>query len=460
MLAPLAELLPRLQHDPQSLQRVVIATPQGDMTAEQLVQRVAALSARIRQHDGARWLLWLPAFDDFVVALFAVWHAGRTPVLPPNFQPEMAVELEGAFDAVLTVNTDIATAKPCVMVDAHDRLSQLLQPFDAAAQLVLYTSGSTDRPKPVGKKLHQLQSEITVLEQLWGTACAGKPVVATVPHHHIYGLLFRVLWPLAAGRVTVAAVAATPTELSCVWEARGQCVLVSSPTHLSRLPDLVDLPDWAGRYAAVFSSGAPFAETPARQIAADWAVPVQEIYGSSETGGIAWRHAAQPGYPCWTPLPGVSVRPSAEDTLEIVSLFLPELQPFVTADRVEFAAHGTFRLGGRIDRVVKIEGKRASLEQIEALLRRHAWVKEVAVIPLQQPRQCLAAVVVPSGEGKIALMRGRAPVAQHFRRFVNESVDRVLVPRRWRFVEQLPRDERGKLPLDVLERLFDTEASL
>jgi len=153
------------------------------------------------------------------------------------------------------------------------------------------------------------------------------------------------------------------------------------------------------------------------------------------------------------------VRQSAQQTLEIVSPFLPDTQPFTSADRVEFAADGSFRLCGRIDRVVKIEGKRASLEQIEALLRRHAWIREAAVIVLQQPRQCLAAVVVPSGEGKVALARGRGLVAKQLRQFAHEAIDAVLVPRRWRFVEQMPVDERGKLPLHHLERLFDTEAS-
>jgi len=464
MLTPIAQLLPTLQASTLRRSAPLIAAAQADLTADVFLQRVAALSARIRQRDASRWLLWLPDFSDFVTALFAVWQAGRVPVLPPNFQPEMAVALDDAYDAVLAGDTDIATAKPCLMVQSAAGTASALSPLapldSTLAQLVLYTSGSTDRPKAVIKKLAQLEAEIAVLEQLWGAQCGDKPVLATVPHHHIYGLLFRILWPLAAGRTTIAAVAATPTELSCAWQVHGQCALISSPTHLSRLPDLVDVPAWSGRYAAVFSSGAPFPETPARVIACHWNTPVQEVYGSSETGGMAWRHVAQAGYPRWTPLPGLTVRQSAQQTLEIVSPFLPDTAPFTTADRVEFADDGSFRLCGRIDRVVKIEGKRASLEQIEALLRRHAWIKEVAVLPLQQPRQCLAAVVVPSGEGKVALARGRGLVAKQLRQFAHEAMDAVLIPRRWRFVEQMPVDERGKLPLHSLERLFDTEASL
>ena len=474
----LATLLAALQAEAdQNPNRVIIATEQSHITVADFVQRVALLSAQIKQYSEHRWLVWLPEFSDFVVALFALWHAGKTPVVPPNFQPNLLLELSDAYEAVL-VTQEIqvvgAHTKPqWVMGDwtaatiASQSAQNSFAPLEAESQLVLYTSGSTDQPKPITKYLTQLDAEVQVLEQLWGTVCADKSVLGTVPHHHIYGLLFRILWPLAAQRVMVAAVAATPTELSRAWQDHGACVLISSPTHLTRLPALVDLPTWSGRYVVAFSSGAPFPESAAREILGAWALPVQEVYGSSETGGIAWRQVGatlneKETYPCWNPLPGVEVRYGvqygvqygAAETLEIISPFLPDKMPYTTADRVEIEANGSFKLCGRVDRVVKIEGKRASLDQIEGLLRKHPWVAEVVVLALSEPRQCLAAVVVLRDEGEMALAQGRAYLSQQLRQHLLPSIDAVLVPRRWRFVEQLPVDARGKLPLKNLLALF------
>lgn len=487
LMLTLAQLCADLQIDPVRRQQAIFSIgaeaskdQQGQtfpqtMTGADFVSQVALLAQQIRPRPEQRWLLWLPDLHTFAVALFALWQAGRIPVLPPNFQPQMLAELGDAYDAVLhsasvvvpetqKLKWSVGILNVCVSGLSRcaepAELCAPLQALDPAqCQLVLYTSGSTNRPKPVTKLLGQLDAEVQVLEQLWGTACATRPVLGTVPHHHIYGLLFRLLWPLASGRLSISVVAATPTELSCAWEQYGVCVLVSSPTHLSRLPELIDLPLWAGRYATIFSSGAPFPEAAARTLAQAWNRPVQEVYGSSETGGIAWRHAAQTHYPGWMPLPGIQISVSDEGTLELRSPFVSHgIADDVlhrTADKIMLAADGSFTLCGRIDRVVKIEGKRISLTYVEGQLQQHAWVQQAAVLVLDQARrQSLAAVIVLTPQGRERWEQARLSVSQELRRMLLQSMDAVLVPRRWRFVEAMPVDARGKLPLSHLQALF------
>lgn len=459
-MVSLSHLLETLQASLQRHKQPIFVTALHSITAADFIQRVATLRAHIEQRAEQRWLLWLPELSDFAVALFALWHAGRTPILPSNFQPQMLHELSDAYDAVLHNEENFSCAAEQLRLADYapstgEKKFSTLDPEQC--RLVLYTSGSTDRPKAVSKSLVQLDAEIHVLEQLWGQECADKPVLGTVPHHHIYGLLFRLLWPLASGRLIMTALAATPTEMSCVWHTQGQCVLISSPTHLSRFPDLVDLSAWSGRYAMVFSSGAPFPEKPARMLAHAWGQPVQEVYGSSETGGIAWRNVAQAVYPGWVALPGVKVGLSEAGTLQIRSPFLPDRALYTTADKIELFADGSFTLCGRVDRVIKIEGKRVSLDVVENQLRQHPWVQHAAVLALHATRQRLAAVVVLTSQGAMILQQGRALVIQELRRTLGQSMDAVLVPRRWRFVEQMPVDARGKLPLQNLLDLFKPE---
>jgi len=74
------------------------------------------------------------------------------------------------------------------------------RPLDeAAARLVVFTSGSTGEPVAIEKRLDQLAREVEALEAAFGADAGTATVHGTVSHQHIYGLLFRVLWPLASG---------------------------------------------------------------------------------------------------------------------------------------------------------------------------------------------------------------------------------------------------------------------
>jgi acyl-coenzyme A synthetase/AMP-(fatty) acid ligase len=61
----------------------------------------------------------------------------------------------------------------------------------------VYTSGSTGAHQACPKTAAQLLGEAAALVGCFGVA-AGQRVIATVPPHHLYGLLFSVLVPLAA----------------------------------------------------------------------------------------------------------------------------------------------------------------------------------------------------------------------------------------------------------------------
>ena len=98
--------------------------------------------------------------------------------------------------------------------------------------LKIYTSGSTGDRKGVPKTLVNLEEEIAAQEATFGGRLEGCSILSTVSHQHIYGLLFRLLWPLCAGRSFVS-------ETPLLWEemlSLSQCLstfcLVSSPAHL------------------------------------------------------------------------------------------------------------------------------------------------------------------------------------------------------------------------------------
>jgi 3-hydroxymyristoyl/3-hydroxydecanoyl-(acyl carrier protein) dehydratase len=193
-----------------------------------------------------------------------------------------------------------------------------------------------------------------------------------------------------------------------------------------------------------------------------------EVYGSTETGGVAVRQQCV-GADAWRPLPGVALGIDPDSgCLAVASPFVSVGEPqgdgrarFVTGDRAELAADGSFALGGRADRVVKVGEKRLSLPDMEQCLLRHASVAEATLLALEKPgaETRVAAVVAPSPEAWDGIAsEGRRALAKALTEHLAPDFERVLLPRAWRFVAALPRNSQGKLPAAALRGLFERES--
>jgi acyl-coenzyme A synthetase/AMP-(fatty) acid ligase len=403
-------------------------------------RRAAGFARAIEGGAARRWLIECPRPVDFAAALLAVLHSGGRAVVAPGLQPGMKEALRPAYDAAL------GEVPPAADGGAW-------RPLDPKrAWIDLFTSGSSGEPKRVEKSLAQLETETAALEACWGESLGAAAFVSTVPHHHIYGILFRLLWPLCSGRPFDGALCADPRQLVETVARLRDVVLVSSPAHLGRLPELIDL-DALKPVRRIFSSGGPLAPAAAVEFRRRRGAAPTEVYGSTESGGIAWRE--QDGgddSACWRAFPGIGLRLDPQGALCVRSPYLADDAELTMGDAAELLPDGRFRLKGRLDRVVKIEGKRVSLPELEHALRQHPWVLDAAVVPLAGAKEALGAVVVLKEASR--LEAGREPLVGALRGFLLERFERVLVPRQWRFPERLPADERGKLTAAGLSAIF------
>jgi acyl-CoA synthetase (AMP-forming)/AMP-acid ligase II/3-hydroxymyristoyl/3-hydroxydecanoyl-(acyl carrier protein) dehydratase len=376
----------------------------------------------------------------FAVGLFGLLAAGVTVVLPPNARPGTLAGLAGSFDRL--IGDDDLPAAGAELWTA---------PLAATSRIDFFTSGSTGSPKRIECPLARLDGEVAALERSWGAAVGAAAALATVPHHHIYGLAFKLLWPLAAGR-RFAAVTHDLWE-GLLAELPAGAVIVSSPAHLSRLGGLDPLP--AGRTPALLlSAGAALPAAAAADALRVFGVLPTEIYGSTETGAVATRRQTSPEPP-WQPLPGNQMAVTAEGRLSLKAPYVDPDHWVELADRAESTRDGGFHLRGRIDRVAKIEGKRIGLDEVERDLRALAEVAAAAVLVLDGDPAVLAAVVVPSAAGRARLDRlGRFRFSRHLRSALAATQEAAGRPRRWRFVEALPTDALGKHSAALLADLF------
>ena len=409
-----------------------------------------ALAAR----SGERWAIYFRDGYDFACALFGAWHAGKIVVLPTDAQPGTVDRLrphvagfigEFPLEGALVVPDTAPSTVPSA--DLHPDTTALL----------VFTSGTTGEPAAIPKMVRQLDREIRALHTLWGREADGVPVLASVSHQHIYGLLFKVLWPLCRGAPFVSESPSYPEEIARHL-ARRPGVWIASPALLKRLP--ADLP-WAAaqpHLRILFSSGGPLPFEAAAQCAALLGHPVVELYGSSETGGVAWRFQTGPQAP-WRPFPGVVVTRCPErGVLAVRSPWVATDDAWLTADRGEVYPDGSFCLLGRADRIVKVEEKRVSLTALERTLAGSALAQEVRALVLPDGRVAAAAILRPEGE---ALLRqsGKRAVVERLRDWVRPHVEGVAIPRRWRFVEAFPLDAMGKVTDATLRSLFgDTDS--
>ena len=237
----------------------------------------------------------------FTVGLFALLHVGAEVLLPPNAQPGTLADL-----GMRVVNDALIAAAPM-------RTYRFTELDTERAKVIFHTSGSTGAPKQIEKKLWMLQRESEALHRVFGSRLGTGPVMATVSHQHLYGLSFRLLWPLAAG---VPFDAATDG----VWETllprlRGGAMLVSSPAHLGRLAGLEPIaPSHAP--GLIFSGGAPLAADAAMASRTILGCLPTEMFGSTECGVMASRQQTD-GNEVWTLLPDTEIRVDGENRVAV-----------------------------------------------------------------------------------------------------------------------------------------------
>lgn len=426
----------------------------GPVTADRFLRDVAGLAARLPDRRHA--LNLCADRYGFLVAFAAALVRGQVSLLSSDRSARGLARIAERYPDAYTLG-DEATPPGGIAGVEHAAVAPLqgspgpapvdvpLVPADRTAAIV-FTSGSTGDPVPNPKPWAALVACSEAAAERFGLDDPAAPasIVGTVPPQHMYGFETTVLLPLHAAASSYAGSTFFPRDVAdALARVPGPRTLVTTPLQIRALLAAGEpLPP----IAQVISATAPLPAELAAEAEAAWGgTRVLEIFGATEVGSIASRRTISGD--AWRPYRTVRLSPADGDGAAAAEVaHLPG--PVILADRVELLDGGAaFRLLGRLQDVVKLAGKRASLAGLGAILRGIEGVEDGAFFAPDDldsnPRARLSAVAVAPGlsaDEVAAALRAR--------------VEAPFLPRRVVLVESLPRNEVGKLPRAALAELL------
>lgn len=321
-------------------------------------------------------------------------------------------------------------------------------------RIFLFTSGSTGKPKAVPQRMKEFEEDNAFVISKWAKEITSRKLVTTVSQHHIYGFLFGISLPFTLGTPFRRHRVEFPEEFEKMTDEK--YILIATPAFLKRTVEVEDKLDMKDIW--IFSSGGAVSPELAVQCGKLFNFFPLEVYGSTETSGIAYRQQNKDGL-LWTPFDNAKLWLGDDGCLRIISPYIKDPAGFATADLAEFQEDGRFILKGRSDSIVKIEEKRISMTEVENRLLETGLIEDVKVVALTSDvRQYLAAALVLNAKGQEKFKdTEKFLINRYFHDFLMKYFENVVIPKKWRFMDKLPTDVQGKKHKLEIMALFDKE---
>ena len=341
--------------------------------------------------------------------------------------------------------------------------------FARTIATVRLTSGSTGIPQGIMHTSEALIADDSNLSAVMGLKPEER-ILAAIPISHAYGFISVFLPSVLRGSVLVVPERGDPYAAPRAAVAGDVTFLPTVPAYLKAVLSAPVPPPLPARLRLVVSAGAPLAPEVAARFKKTYGHPVHVFYGASEVGGIAYDKDGTAGErgTLGSPVDGVEVTLEPVDGVEeheghvavrsaaVAQGYFPQPSPslskgrFCSTDLAVFQ-HGEIVLRGRLDEFINVRGKKVNPREVETVLRNHACIDEAAVfgaIDSATLEQRICAVIECSSRGV---------EYEEIRSWCQEHLASHKVPRMIVVVDQLPRNERGKLDRPAIRALAATD---
>lgn len=433
--------------------------PNGEFVAHGLTfAEVYTLASRLAtvfaepQYAGVPFCLAAEDKSLIAASLLASLATGAVLLLPHSFSAralQQMQEISGFRAAICDVARELPKGTECISA-ASGKESTALAFAQLSSQtelLRLFTGGSTGAPKIWSKTAGNIFGEAFFMARRYNIGHQDL-IAATISPYHIYGLLFSVVIPLVASARVLAEIPCFPAEIVTVVQEESATIFASVPAHYRVL---------RGRETSMalrlaISSAGMLEQGDNEDFCARNETPIVEVYGSTETGGLATRNRKE-GQEYFTPLEPVEWK-IRDERLYVRSPFLsPDVSEnqegyFLSGDRVKGQGEKSFSLHGRADAITKVGGERVDLDEIRDVLQNQPGVEECVVVPLVDPggRQNRIA----------ALVRGQGIDLDLVKKSLAASLEPLARPRLIKKVPHIPLSKNGKYDRDAIVNLFSS----
>jgi len=485
------------------MERFRIRDAAGDWTDARLQERARriaqGLQARGDSLRGERIALLAQPGADFVAAQQAIWKVGGVlvPLCLAHPVPEWQYTLQNSGARYLVHGAEFSSqvgfesqAQPLSIPQLESAEAVAHSPVELGAYdgaLMLYTSGTTGRPKGALITHGQLRSQIDTLREAWGWSAEDR-TLHVLPLHHTHGLINVLGCGLASGASLEMSARFDPIHCWGRLSSGELTLFMAVPTIYTRLIQAWEAADPSTRDR--WSAGVRGLRL---MVSGSAALPVSvfetwerisghrllERYGMTEIGMAISNplHGERRPGTVGRPLPRVRVRRVDELGQELLDPSHPgELwvagpsvfkeywaKPDATRDAFVVDAEGVrwfktgdvgviedgyFRLLGRtsVD-ILKSGGYKISALEIEERLRECPQVRDCAVVGKADEEwgeRVACAVVLAPGAG-----------LEEVQSFARQGLAKYKVPSLWRVCSELPRNAMGKVMKPEVKKLFD-----
>ena len=300
--------------------------------------------------------------------------------------------------------------------------------------LIFYTSGSTGEPKVIKKSYEAVYKEALDMADCFNIS-KDTVIVSTVSPEHMFGATFMIMLPKVCGCFVEPERVFYPEDL----KDYGKYIFITTPSFMEKLAKY----NFMFKYPPlmIIAAGAKLQNDVYEYF--EKMCPVTEIYGSTETGVMAYRKSSKDNLRFFDNV--------KYENGKIKSPYFDEPE-LPLCDGLEFLDDG-FIVKGRNDRIVKIQEKRVSLNEIENILNKNELVEKSYCLEIGD--KLCAAVVLKSRGCNILREKGKLELIKILKDYAKSEGFPVRC-KRWRFLFDLPVNDRGKIDERRIREVFST----
>ncbi|MCC5640249.1 acyl-CoA synthetase [Nostoc sp. CHAB 5844] len=479
--------------------KIAIFTDAGAFTYQDLLHISSQIATNLLQNaedlQEQRVAFLIPSGFEYVATQWGIWRAGgiAVPLCISHPRPELEYVITNSGTSIIVAHPNfedilrsLATAHNLRFILTSEALpndvGRLPEVDITRRALILYTSGTTGKPKGVVTTHHNIQAQVTSLITAWEWT-SGDQILHVLPLHHIHGIINVLTCALWAGAECHML---SKFDAEVVWHRicdRDFTLFMAVPTIYVKL-----LAVWETASAERQQSMTAGCKKMRLMVSGSAALPVQvlekwqnisghfllERYGMTEIGMALSNSLHNQRYAGYVgqPLPQVEVRlvdesgdlvpPGTPGEIQVqgFGVFLEYWQNpqatakafrdgwFCTGD-LAVVENGNYRILGRMSvDIIKTGGYKVSALEIEEVLRTHPDIQECAVVGVADSewgeRVCAALVLHPQ----------RQLTLKSFRSWAKEQLAVYKVPTKIITVAELPRNAMGKVTKPAVIELF------